>query len=104
MADSTDDKKSPTLEEILEKCDELTDMIDTFAGWQQNVASLCIFNIVAAVADDPFEGIGILHETLLRYREVSNDVLQEDESTAHDVTVNDDDDDDDDGGNKFDVN
>ena len=103
MTDDANDEKGPTLEEILEKCDELTDMIDEFTGWQQNVASLCIFNIVAAVANDPFEGIGILHETLLRYREVSNDVMNEDESTAHEVTTGDDDDDDD-TGNKFDVN
>ena len=98
-----DVKEIITFETIMEKCKELENLFQHFNGWQQNVAAHCILNLVLTVAEDQFQGMGMLQEVSLRYREVIEEIINE-EHVCDECDDNKDSDESEDDDGKFNVN
>lgn len=66
-----------TQEMIEYKVGELCDLIKDYEGGKADAASHCCFEIITWAADNHFEGVGILAETLFSWRGRSKEVREE---------------------------
>ena len=69
-----------TREDIEKKTEELVEMIKQFEGSKSDAADYVCYEVVTWASDNHYEGVGILTECLLRWRNKSVEILeQEDE-------------------------
>ena len=67
-----------TRDMVSEKIKELCEMIESMDEGQGDAACFACNQVVCAAAESHFDGVGILTETMLQWREFSVEVLNED--------------------------
>ena len=62
---------------IEQKCDELVSLLKDYEGSKSDITLMCCFELVNYGSYNHFEALGIVSELGHRYREVSQEVMQE---------------------------
>ena len=62
---------------IEQKCDELVNLLKDYEGSKSDITLMCCFELVNYGSYNHFEALGIVSELGHRYREVSQEVMQE---------------------------
>ena len=67
-----------TREDLLEMVEELCDLLQDYKGYKAELVLNACHMLTTAAADTHFEGLGILSEALIQWRESSLEVLNSD--------------------------
>ena len=72
-------KEKITREDIEKKTDELCEMIKKFKDGKSDAAEYVCYQVVTWACENHYEGIGILTETLIKWRNESIEAMDEDD-------------------------